>query len=96
MVRKENVRLKRKNCEASGILSKHVEEKNLIRDQRLKLTFGPSKPMLHEGATPLITPRTSPTVTHGVGNVMLCGCFLLAGPRKLVRIEGKMDGSKYK
>lgn len=37
---------------------------------------------------------TVPTVKHGGGSIMLWGYFAAAGPGKLVRIEGKMDGAK--
>ena len=37
-----------------------------------------------------------PTVKHGGGSIMLWGCFSLAGTGTLVRIEGMMDGAKYK
>ena len=39
---------------------------------------------------------TIPTVKHGVGIIMLCGCFSAAGTGRLVRIEGKMNGAKYR
>jgi hypothetical protein len=36
-------------------------------------------------------PGTIPTVKHGGGNIMLWGCFSVAGTGKLVRIKGKMN-----
>jgi hypothetical protein len=36
------------------------------------------------------------TVKHVVGSIMLCGCFSAAGTGRLVRIEAKMNGAKYK
>ena len=39
--------------------------------------------------------NTIPTVKHGGGSIMLCGCFSSAGIGALVRIERKMDGAKY-
>ena len=40
--------------------------------------------------------HTIPTVKHGGGNIMLWGCFSSAGTGKLVRVDGKMDGAKYR
>ena len=36
------------------------------------------------------------TVNHGGGSIMLWGCFSLVGTGKLVRIEGMMEGAKYR
>ena len=42
-------------------------------------------------------PGIIPTVKHGGGGgIMLWGCFLAAGTGRLVRIEGKMNGPKYR
>ena len=37
-----------------------------------------------------------PTVKHGGGRIILWGCFSAAGTGRLVRIEGKMNGAKYR
>ena len=39
---------------------------------------------------------TIPTVKQGGGIIMLWGCYSSAGTGKLVRIEGMMDGAKYR
>ena len=41
-------------------------------------------------------PGTIPTVKHGGGSILLRGCFSVTGTRRLVRIEGKMNGAKYR
>ena len=41
-------------------------------------------------------PATILMVKHGGGSIMLWGCFSVAGNGKLVRIEEKMNGSKYR
>ena len=64
---------------------------------RLKLSFLAIKENAMSGAnpTPPIFPRT-PTMKHGGGSIMLWGCFSSAGTGKLVRIDGMMDGAKYR
>uniref|UniRef100_A0AAZ3PMM5 Transposase n=1 Tax=Oncorhynchus tshawytscha TaxID=74940 RepID=A0AAZ3PMM5_ONCTS len=37
-----------------------------------------------------------PMVKHGGGSIRLWGCFSVAGTRRLVRIEAKMNGAKYR
>ena len=40
--------------------------------------------------------NTSPTVTHGGGNLILWGCFSAKGTGRLHRIEGRMNGAMYR
>uniref|UniRef100_A0A8C7JLI9 Transposase Tc1-like domain-containing protein n=1 Tax=Oncorhynchus kisutch TaxID=8019 RepID=A0A8C7JLI9_ONCKI len=37
-----------------------------------------------------------PTVKHGGGSIMVWACFSSAGTGKMVKIDGKMDGAKYR
>ena len=41
-------------------------------------------------------PGTIPTVKHGGGSIMVWGCFSAAGIRRIGRIEGKLNGAKYR
>ena len=41
-------------------------------------------------------PGTIPKVKHGGVCIMLWGCFSVTWTGRLVRIEGKMNGAKYK
>ncbi|KAK3543393.1 hypothetical protein QTP70_020416 [Hemibagrus guttatus] len=40
--------------------------------------------------------NTIPTVKHGVGNIMLCGCFSAKGPGRLIRVKERMNGAMYR
>uniref|UniRef100_A0AAR2J9J3 Transposase Tc1-like domain-containing protein n=1 Tax=Pygocentrus nattereri TaxID=42514 RepID=A0AAR2J9J3_PYGNA len=40
--------------------------------------------------------HTIPTVKHGGGSIMVWACFSSAGTGKMVKMDGKMDGAKYR
>ena len=40
--------------------------------------------------------NTIPTVKRGGGSIMLWGCFSAAGTGGLVKVEGKLNGAKYR
>lgn len=42
------------------------------------------------------TTETTPVVKHGGGSVMLVICFISAGTKKLVRVYGEINGTKYR
>ena len=64
---------------------------------RLKLNFLAIKCYVWRKPNTSHHPKNNiPTVDHGVGSIMLRGCFSLAGTGKLVRIEGMKDGAKYR
>ena len=41
-------------------------------------------------------PGTIPAVKHGGGRIMMWGCFTVEVTGRLVRIEAKMNGAKYR
>jgi len=65
---------------------------------RLKLNYLASMPNNVSGKNPiqLTIQITIPTVKDGGGNILLWGSFSAAGTGTLVKIEGKMDGAKYR
>lgn len=41
-------------------------------------------------------PNTVPVVKHVCGSIMVWGCFSVAGAWQLVRVEGKLNGTKHR
>ena len=41
-------------------------------------------------------PGTIPMVKHVGGSLTQCGCFSVAGTGRMARIEGKINGAKYR
>jgi hypothetical protein len=41
-------------------------------------------------------PGTISTVKHGGGSIMMWGCFSAAWTGRIARIEGNMNGAKYR
>ena len=64
---------------------------------RLKCSFLAIKEKTVCGINPTHHPENiTPTVKDGVDSIMLWVCFSSAGTGELVRIEGMMDGAKYR
>lgn len=51
--------------------------------------------MLHIYSTAAFNNITIPTVKHGGGSVMKCGCFAATGPEQLSIINGTMHSALY-
>lgn len=45
---------------------------------------------------PITKNNAIPTVKHGVGSMMLRGCFSFKGRRELVKMKARMDGAEYR
>ena len=85
-------------CSLKGMWETPQKYRRRYYDQmRLKMVGHQGKQyVLHRLYTSHHPENTIPTVKHGEGSIMLCGCCSSAGTGKLVRIEGKMDGDKYR
>ncbi len=72
-----------------------MRNKILWSDETNIELFGKHHVWRKPGTAPHL-PNTIPTVKHGGGSTMLCGCFSAAGTGRLVRIEGKMNAAMYR
>ena len=72
-------------------LYRRMDRKNpLLKEKKI------SKRVWRKPNTSRHPENTIPTVKHGGGSINLWGCFSSAGTGKLVRIEGMLDGAKYR
>ena len=76
--------------EVDGIVCRALRQDCVCDDTKIEL-FG-----LNGKCHIWIKPGTISMVKHGGGCIMLWGCFSVAGTGRLVRIEGKMNGAKYR
>ena len=78
--------------------SPNIWKKELWSDETKMEIFGHQEKhyVWHKPNTSHHPKNTIPTVTHGGSSIMLWVCFSSAGTGKLVRIEGLMDGAKYR
>lgn len=75
----------------------NVEEGALVRgDQSLTVCLNANRDVWLKPNTSHRSEHTNPTVKHGGGSILLWGCFCSARTLKLVRVDGEMDGAKYR
>ena len=72
-------------------------EKHWSDETKIEL-FGlnPKRNVWRIPGTAHLLPSTIPTGKHGGGSIMLWGCFSVAGTWGLIRVEGKLNGAKYR
>ena len=75
-----------------------MRNKNLCSDETKTELFGlnPKRHVWRKPGTAHHLANTSPTVKHGGGSIMLWVRLSAAGTGRQVRIEGKMNGPKYR
>ncbi|KAL0201197.1 hypothetical protein M9458_004384, partial [Cirrhinus mrigala] len=80
-----------------GLYGRVARRKPLLKENHKKsrLQFATSH-VWRKTNTAYHSEHTIPTVKYGFGSIMLWGCFSSAGTGKLVRVDGKMDGAKYR
>ena len=74
------------------VVSQKIKTNNILSSDETKIELFGLNAKCHVWRKP----GTIPTVKHGGGSIMLWGCFSVAGTGRLVRIEAKMDGARYR
>ena len=86
-----------------SLKTKHLKDPQTVRNKILrsdetKIQLFGLNSKHHDWRKPgtAYLPNTLPRVKHGGGSIMLWGCFSAAGTGRLVRVEGKLNGAKYR
>ncbi len=95
---------RRKPLLSARHMKKHLKDSNMVTNTILwsdktkieLLGLNSKRYVWRKPGTAHHLSNTVPTVKHGVGRIMLWGCFSAAGTGRLVAIEGKMNAAKYR